>query len=314
MDANPSLSPILHDELPSVVELVNEYYSGTYEYVPDTVESLMRLVDMVGAIVLAARGSEGLAGFIACIPGVRGHDINILATRPLSNHQVADLLVLSVESRVGTGTIYTWVDCESPELPRWESRGYSQRLCWYQMISPLEKIQPIPPLFHDAILRELHGDEEADLVKMVNKSFGRERLQEGCIRRWKEQYGCFDEQWIHVAEVGGQIVSVMVSAPDKQYDEHYGRRRGYLGPAATLPEFRSRGLATALVVRAMNFLLGMGMDSVSLYTAENNTPSVALLKKHGFAACHRWAEMAKSINGGSLEGDTTSFARMPSVG
>jgi len=59
-------------------------------------------------------------------------------------------------------------------------------------------------------------------------------------------------------------------------------KRGYLGPAATLPEFRNKHLASALTAKAMNFLFEKGMDSVRLGTSEQNISSITLLRNLGF--------------------------------
>jgi ribosomal protein S18 acetylase RimI-like enzyme len=64
--------------------------------------------------------------------------------------------------------------------------------------------------------------------------------------------------------------------------KHLHLNRGYLGPAATLPEFRNKHLASALTVRAMNFLFEKGMNSVILGTSEQNVSSIALLRGLGF--------------------------------
>ncbi|MEM2780808.1 MAG: GNAT family N-acetyltransferase, partial [Candidatus Bathyarchaeia archaeon] len=72
-------------------------------------------------------------------------------------------------------------------------------------------------------------------------------------------------------------------------------KRGYLGPAATLSEFRGKNLASALTRKAMNFLYEKGMDTVSLYTFEGNIPSITLLKKLGFKVQHHWKFMHKTF-------------------
>jgi ribosomal protein S18 acetylase RimI-like enzyme len=59
-------------------------------------------------------------------------------------------------------------------------------------------------------------------------------------------------------------------------------KRGYLGPAATLSEFRNMHLASALTAQAMNYLFEKRMDSVRLGTSETNVSSNALLRKLGF--------------------------------
>ena len=82
--------------------------------------------------------------------------------------------------------------------------------------------------------------------------------------------------------VNGRIVSAVVAKPDTDAMKHLHLNRGYLGPAATLPEFRNRHLASALTARAMNFLYKKGMDHVILGTSEQNTSSIALLRSLGF--------------------------------
>jgi RimJ/RimL family protein N-acetyltransferase len=45
----------------------------------------------------------------------------------------------------------------------------------------------------------------------------------------------------------------------------------------------------------MNFLYEKGMDSVALYTSEENIPSITLLQKLGFNVGHRWKFMRKKL-------------------
>jgi len=73
-----------------------------------------------------------------------------------------------------------------------------------------------------------------------------------------------------------------VAKPDTAATKYLQLKRGYLGPATTLPEFRNKHLASALTARAMNFLFKNGMDSVRLGTSEQNVSSIALLRSLGF--------------------------------
>jgi ribosomal protein S18 acetylase RimI-like enzyme len=73
-----------------------------------------------------------------------------------------------------------------------------------------------------------------------------------------------------------------VAKPDTVSTKYLHLNRGYLGPAATLPEFRNKHLASALTACAMNFLFQKGMDSVRLGTSEQNVSSIALLRSLGF--------------------------------
>jgi ribosomal protein S18 acetylase RimI-like enzyme len=145
-------------------------------------------------------------------------------------------------------------------------------------------------------LRSLRLHEEKEFVETVNAGFGWERVRAGDVQRWKIESPPFDEEWIQIAEVNGTMVSVVVAKPDMYYNGFFNGRRGYLGPAATLPEHRSKNLASALTVRAMNFLLEKGMESVALYTGEQNLSSMALLRKLGFRISHHWQFMRKNLS------------------
>lgn len=77
-------------------------------------------------------------------------------------------------------------------------------------------------------------------------------------------------------------MSAVVARPDTDYNKYLHLRRGYLGPAATLSEFRNKHLASALTAQAMNFLFEKGMNSVRLGTSEQNVSSITLLRNLGF--------------------------------
>ena len=130
--------------------------------------------------------------------------------------------------------------------------------------------------------KRIGADEEEQFVEAVNRGFGWERLQRGDFEAWKAEDPPFTEEWVQVAEVNEKIVSIVVAKPDTNAIKHLHLNRGYLGPAATLPEFRNKHLASALTAQAMNFLHKKGMDSVILGTSEQNVSSIALLRSLGF--------------------------------
>jgi ribosomal protein S18 acetylase RimI-like enzyme len=87
-----------------------------------------------------------------------------------------------------------------------------------------------------------------------------------------------------------------VAKRDANYNRFFRGNRGYFGPAATIPECRGKNLASALTRRAMNFLFNKGMNSVALYTSEQNVASLALLQKLGFRIGHHWKFMRKELS------------------
>jgi len=292
-----SIREAAEKDLPEVVSLLNKYYECSYEFAPYTEESLRQFIREKNAFVLVAEGRQGISGIIAYFSHPRGTRIELLAVdAEKAQKDTADLLVREVELSTNADMIFTSVDAAGQEIDAWKRRGYTQENVWCHMIAQLKAVAPIPPSRCSAILRSLRKDEEAEMVEMANKSFGFQRLSLGCTKRWKEEHPGFSEEWIHVAEVGGKIVSIIVSLPDEEYNESFGSRRGYLGPAATLPGFTGMGLATALTRRAMNFLIEKGMDSVNLYTSETNNASIKLLQRSGFKMVSRWIEMSKHFH------------------
>jgi ribosomal protein S18 acetylase RimI-like enzyme len=163
------------------------------------------------------------------------------------------------------------------------------------MVAALDAVKPLPEIPEGIVIRNLQDGEEERFVEAVNTGFGTERVKIGDIDRWKTESPPFDEEWIHVAEISGRIVSVVVAKPDTRYNNSFNGSRGYLGPAATLNEHRGKNLASALTRQAMNSLYEKGMNAVALYTSEQNAPSIALLRKLGFEVGRHWKFMRKNL-------------------
>jgi ribosomal protein S18 acetylase RimI-like enzyme len=246
--------------------------------------------------ILVAEESGGVEGFVAYNDGHWGEAIEWLCVLERSDRKlVQDVLVREIEKCVKADWVFTVVDAGSPKISEWVERGYEPEGGLCHMVARLEGLEPIPQVPEGRIIRSLKPAEEKELVEAVNAGFGRERLKTGVIQRWKAEYPSFSEEWVHVAELHGGIISGVVSKPDTKYTLFFNGRRGYLGPAATLAEHRGRNLAAALTRRAMNFLFEGEMDSVALYTAEQNVASLVLLKRLGFEIGHRWKFLRKYL-------------------
>ncbi|MGQ9624273.1 MAG: GNAT family N-acetyltransferase [Candidatus Bathycorpusculaceae bacterium] len=286
----------LWEDLPSLVKLLNEAYMDTYEFTPYTGEGLRSWILEANLKVFVAEENGEVSGSAAYEDGHWGEEIRWLAVLESQNRRaLEDALVKAVEKQVKGETVFAVVDFGSPKISDWVERGYKPKGGLYHMTALLNGIKPLPKVPEGAVLRCLKLDEEQKLIETVNASFGFERLKPGVIQKWKSDFPFFSEEWIHVAELNNKIVSVVVAKPDLEYNKSFGGKRGYLGPAATLAEYRGVGFASALTLRAMNFLFEKGMDSVALYTSEENAPSVALLKKLGFKVSHHWKFMRKNI-------------------
>jgi ribosomal protein S18 acetylase RimI-like enzyme len=163
------------------------------------------------------------------------------------------------------------------------------------MFAKIDGVSPIPEVSGGIKLRSLGFDEEEKLIIIMNAGFGWQRLKPGIIEKWKCEDPPFREDWVHVAETSERIVSAVVSRPDTDYNRYLHLNQGYLGPAVTIREFRNRHLASALTVKAMNFLFEKGMNSVRLGTSEQNISSITLLRKLGFQAGFTRKIMRKTL-------------------
>jgi len=280
-----------------IAGLYNKARHGSYEFVPFNVETLQKSIQEKKLRILIAEIDGQIVGSAACRSSSRGEEIEWLLTAEGPDRRaMEDTLVEEIEKRAASDTITASVDSESMEIGEWVRRGYAPQGGMYQMIAGLDRPRPVPPALPGTTMCSLAPERVQEFIEMVNEGFGRKRLEEDAVRRWKTELPSFSEDWIHVAQSEGKIVSVVVAKPDVKYNSQYRGRRGYLGPAATLSEHRGKGFASVLTCRAMNFLLEKGMDSVSLHTSELNVPSLTLLKKIGFRAAHNWKFLRKNLS------------------
>jgi ribosomal protein S18 acetylase RimI-like enzyme len=283
-------------DLPTIVRLLNETNRGAYEFTPYDEDSLKSRIQERHFQILMAVEHGKTVGSVAYNDGHWGEEIEWLTTAESPNRKtIENELVREAEKCVKRQAVFTAVDAGSPKISEWIERGYKPEGGLYQMIARLDCIKPLPRVPEGIILRSLKPQEEKELVEAVNAGFGWQRLEMGIIQRWKSECPPFSEEWVHVAEHNHKIVSVVASRLDVDYNRFFNGKRGYLGPAATLTEYRSKNLASTLTLRAMNFLFEKGMNSVALYTSEQNTASIALLRKLGFEVGHNWKFMRKNL-------------------
>lgn len=281
-------------DLPLLVKLLNETYKDRYEFIPHSESTFVSEVHERGFKILVAQENGEVRGFAACSKGRWGEEIEWLCVKSVPNQsELEDMLVREIEKCLESGKVFTVLDVDSPKIENWIRRGYAIEGGLYHMVAELDNQQPIPPVLKDIIIRGLKLGEERKMIETVNTGYGWERLSSDSFKKWRSYDPFFNEDWVHVAELDGKIISVVVSRRDIEYNKHFNAKRGYLGPAVTLSKYRCKGLVTALTRRAMNFLLEKGMKSSALYTSEKNTASVTLLERLNFEIKHHWKFLYK---------------------
>jgi ribosomal protein S18 acetylase RimI-like enzyme len=284
-------------DLSSLVHLLNETRRGSYEFVPFDEKKLHSQIREWGLKILVAEEGGEVLGSAAYNNGHWGEEIEWLAVSEIPDRKpMENLLVRNIEGYVKGETVFTVVDAGSPKIDEWAERGYRPDGGLYHMVAGLDGSRRLPKVPEDVTIRCLKPKEEKEFVAVVNAGFGWERLKLGVIQEWNSACPSFNEEWIHAAELDNKIVSIVVSRPDVEYNNFFSGKRGWLGPATTLPEHRGKNLASALTCRAMNFLFEKGMDSAALFTAEQNVRSMTLLRKLGFRTSHHWKFVRKHLS------------------
>jgi ribosomal protein S18 acetylase RimI-like enzyme len=283
-------------DLPILIKLLNKAYANAYEFKPYSEDWLHSMLKENKLQILIAEENGKIIGSAAYHDGHWGEEIEWLTVHENSDRKlIENRLVTETEKLVKRDTVFTAVDAGSPKIEEWTQQGYKQEGGLYHMVARLHSPMSLPKVPEGIVLRSLKPEEEKEFVETVNAGFGAERVKMGDIQIWKTESPPFDEEWIHLAEAKGKIVSIVVGKPDTIYNKVFNANRGYLGPATTLPEYRDKNLAAMLTIRAMNLLFEKGMKTVALYTSETNVPSITLLRKIGFEVGHNWKFMRKSL-------------------
>jgi ribosomal protein S18 acetylase RimI-like enzyme len=283
-------------DLSKLVMLLNKARRGSYEFMPLTEDEVNIRIKEAKSKTLIAEKEGDIIGSVTYNDGYWGEEIRWLVVQSeLDRRLIEDAVVREAEKFVRGDTVFTSVDEGDPRTREWVERGYAPSGGLYQMIATLDGSRPVPTLQEGFSVGSMTPGEEKEVIATVNAVFGWDRLKPDFIEKSKIDSPPFNEEWIHVAYYEGRVVSVVVAWPAVKFNAYFGTRRGYLGPAATLPEYRSKKLASALTVRAMNFLFEKGFAQVVLHTNEANVPSVTLLKNIGFEVGHRLKFLRKNL-------------------
>ena len=280
------VSELANKDLLIIARLLNEEYKRSYEFIPFSEERILSEIWKRSLKVRIARENDKVLGVIGTHTHAEEHleeHIRWLAALEGQNQRfIENILVNEIEKNAKGGIVLTMIDERNPKIYDWIKRGYVLCPGFLRMSAKLDGLKPIPELAEGIKLRSLRPDEEEKLITVTNAGFGWQRLEPGTLEIWKSDDPPFTEDWVQVAEIDKQIVSAVVARPDTDYVKYLHLKRGHLGPAATLPEFRNKHIASALTVKAMNFLFEKGMGSVRLGTSEENIFSISLLLSLGF--------------------------------
>ena len=292
------LQPYRKRALPKVLSLLNEAEAGSHEFIPYGEKSLQAELKEATSVLLATDDHDRITGFAYLSRQWYGETVTLHVRPGPGQWEVGDLLLSALEPRSQTDELSTLVETFDHErLAFFLERGYRSDSSLYQMTADLDRRRRRRRLPAGCTTGSLKKDEEEALIQLANTAYAGERLRPGILAQWQAHDPDFSTDWVHVARCDGQLVASVVARSDREYNVYFHANRGYLGPAATLPSYRGKGLSQALTARAMNFLRERGMRTVSLYTWEGNQPAVRLTMNLGFRVAHEWRILSKRVRG-----------------
>lgn len=284
------------DDLTRLVDLHNTALAAEHEFIPYTEAKLQSELDEAKSIWVATV-DERFVGAAFYYPMWYGNEIVPCAAPDVDSPEILTRLLDRIEADIdGDEGVIALPGGQSERTAFLEARGYKADGGMVQLITDLHEARPIYELPHGYSLRSLRPEEQTEFVEMVNTAYDAQRLSLDAFERWAANPG-WSENWIQVVDHQNTLVAGVVARPDREFNEHFGANRGYLGPAAVLPEHGKQGLGRALTAAALNFARSQGMDRASLYTTQSNKAVHRLTEQLGFWRAHRWEFMKKDIPG-----------------
>jgi len=168
-----------------------------------------------------------------------------------------------------------------------EAQGYTVRSRSVQMLRPDAAHVPDLPLPEGIEIRPAHREHWRALIDAHFEAFrehpGFREPTEEDIQRWVSSRFWQPEMWI-VAWDGDRIAGSILSFIDQEENEKYGRLRGYTEDISVVKEYRRRGLARAMLARAIRRLHAAGMTETTLFVhTQNPTGAYRLYEGMGYA-------------------------------
>ena len=107
-----------------------------------------------------------------------------------------------------------------------------------------------------------------------------------------------DKDGFMVAEVNGEAVGFV--ACDTNWISFFDMNRmGEIHEIFVLPEYRRRGIGTALMIKAIIYIKSRGLNKAGLWVGETNYNAIKFYRKFGFREVGiwgRWIRMIKELD------------------
>lgn len=304
----PALVGLIHasnrfdrvDDLPTVENLRSE--QSHIEGFDPRDDVLLAEVD--GSLLAAARtiartrdgrGSHHFEAWVA--PGSRGRGIG---TALLTWIEQRAAQVAAVDGRAGPRELQTWIgESQLEAVTLLEAHGY--QIGRYGFLMTRDIREPIEPLaLPDGLeirpVEEAHHRQiwDADAEAFRDHWNSAERT-EADYQAWFAEPELDTSLW-RIAWSGDEVAGAVMPSIWPAENEALGIRRGWLDHVSVRRSWRRRGVASALIVAALDALRSAGMTEAALGTdAENVSGAVRVYERLGFRPVWRTVNYRKDF-------------------
>lgn len=179
--------------------------------------------------------------------------------------------------------------------------GFSVLRWWLDLGQPLDDLPPVPAA-PDGVRFVPYAEVDDEAVRLAfNASWAdhwgsRQRDPEG----WATEMvgsSVFRPDLSSVAVAGDEVVALLLTERYPQDDEVRGHAEAWIGTLGTRREWRGRGIASGLIVRALHAYRDDGLDHAMIgVDADSLTGAAALYRGLGFEEQHRYASWAHPLD------------------
>ena len=193
-----------------------------------------------------------------------------------------------------------WIhDTDAIQASAYREAGYAGVHRWYEMVRLTLDDLPDAPMPDGLQLRPVRPEHwrpiwEAD-IEAFSEDWDPNDASETGFQRFLGEPDQVPALW-QVAWDGDQIAGHVLVTINAEEDERFGRRRGVLDSVAVRRPWRRRGLARALIVRALGALRDHGQTSAALgVDVDNPNQALDLYTSCGFVVDLSGSVYEKSV-------------------
>ncbi|NQV05344.1 GNAT family N-acetyltransferase [bacterium] len=190
-------------------------------------------------------------------------------------------------------------DTQTDRLSLFEHFGYERARYFIEMISDLSSSLPECPVPDGIEVRDWSDTAQTDALGIHNQAFadhwGSEPMT---VEAWEHRFGEFEMPRASFVAYEGDLPVAYISSGMYPHDfETRGRSEAWVEVLGTIRSHRGRGIASALIERAMEEYRRVGMEyAVIGVDADNPTGAVSVYRRLGFVPEKTSVTYMKTVN------------------